>query len=386
MKRLQVWSLVAGTLFGVGAALAALGLHEKSTELPRPVVKARPRLLSEADGALAHVLMHWVPSLAPMVEETYRDFLSQLAADVDVTLVVGEPFAAPDRARLDTFLAGRRVHVVTAPGPITTWSKDRALVTAADERGIRRLVVPAEPTSGWRERHNDWATVGRVVAGSPDRLGLEVTPFDYDAGDFAVGGGRLLVDTNLLEKNRHRGYRTLGQLAARVSEYFQMPVVGLGNNWGDTPRHHLSMYMTPLRGNTVLVGDPRLAAELVGPGWTAGETSAETDEPLVADFSPATQERFERAARELRAQGFDVVRIPNVPFDDKTYIAYSNGVYEVRGGEERVYLPVYGVDALDQAAARIYEKLGWKVVPVRVRRLYRYHGTIGCVVNVLGRR
>jgi hypothetical protein len=276
--------------------------------------------------------------------------------------------------------------VVTAPGPITTWSKDRALVTGADERGVRRLVVPAEPSSGWRERHHDWATVGRVVGDRPDRLALEVTPFDYDAGDFAVGGGRLLVDTNLLEKNRHRGYTTLEQLVARLGEYFQMPVVGLGREWGDTPRHHLSMYMTPLRGNTVLVGDPRMAAELLGAEWRAGETSAETDEPLVADFSPATQERFERAARELRAQGFDVVRIPNVPFDDKTYIAYSNGVYEVREGQPRVYLPVYGEAALDRSAAGIYQRLGWKVVPVRVRRLYRYHGTIGCVVNVLGRR
>jgi hypothetical protein len=33
----------------------------------------------------------------------------------------------------------------------------------------------------------------------------------------------------------------------------------------------------------------------------------------------------------------------------------------------------------------VYEKLGWQAVPI-VRRIYRYHGTIGCVVNVLGRR
>jgi hypothetical protein len=394
MKRTRTWSVVGGTLIGVAAGLFGLRLCERSTEAPRAKFTARPRLLPEADGALDSVLLHWVPALEPVVEETYQDFLAQLGADVGVTLVVPEPFPAEERSRLDAFLTrahpsrglATRVRIVTVPGPITTWSKDRALVTAADDRGIRRLVVPAEPGGGWRERHHDWATVGRVVESSRDRWSLEITPFDFDAGDFAVGGGRLLVDSNLLEKNRHRGYLNLEQLTARLGEYFQMPVVGLGHAWGDTPRHHLSMYMTPLRGNTVLVGDPRMAEHLLAAGWAAGETSPETDAPLVADFTAPTRERFERAARELEAQGFSVVRIPNVPFDDKTYLAYTNGVYEVRGGRSVAYMPVYGVNELDQSARTVYEELGWTVLPVRVRRLYRYHGTIGCVVNVLGRR
>ena len=60
-------------------------------------------------------------------------------------------------------------------------------------------------------------------------------------------------------------------------------------------------------------------------------------------------ERFDRAARELEAEGFRVVRIPNVPLDDKTYLAYTNGVYEVRGGRQVAYVPAYDVPELDRA-------------------------------------
>jgi len=135
----------------------------------------------------------------------------------------------------------------------------------------------------------------------------------------------------------------------------------------------------------VLVGDPAAARGLLGADFTPGETSAETDAPLRADFTPPTLARFERAAAELAAAGYRVQRIPNVPFDDKTYISYTNAVFDVRDGARVVYLPVYDLPALDDAAKRIYERLGWQVRPVRVRKVYPQHGTIGCLVNVLRR-
>jgi hypothetical protein len=390
MARTRTWLVLTGVLAGAALGLVVLRHGERRPDAVRSMGPARPRLLPEADGALAHVALHWVPNLERLVEDTYRDFLAALPPEVMVTLLVPEPFTPADRGRLDAFLGrvdpklGARVRTVAVAGPITTWSKDRALVTAP-AGGVGRLIVPAEPGLTWRERHNDWATVERLVAESEGRFSREIAPFDFDAGDFAVASGRVLIDTNLLEKNRHRGYTTLRQLSARVSEYFAMPVVGLGQEWGDTPRHHLAMYLTPLRGPTVLVGDPRAAERIVGASWTPGENSPETDTPLVADFSAATVERFERAARELESQGFQVVRIPNVPFDDKTYIAYTNGVYEVRGGRQVAYMPTYDVPELDRAASSVYERLGWQVERIRVRRIYRFHGTIGCVVNVLGR-
>ena len=107
--------------------------------------------------------------------------------------------------------------------------------------------------------------------------------------------------------------------------------------------------------------------------------------PLVADFSDATQRRFDTAAERLGQLGYRVIRIPNVPLEDKTYITYTNGVYETRDGRRIAYLPIYGIDELDLAARETYARLSWEVRPIRVRHVYPFHGTIGCLVNVLAR-
>ncbi len=107
--------------------------------------------------------------------------------------------------------------------------------------------------------------------------------------------------------------------------------------------------------------------------------------PLRADFSPETVARFDRAAADLTNAGFRVVRIPTVPFDDKTYFAYTNGVYETRGDRRTAWVPSFGVPRWIRRHAAVYEQLGWSVVPVAVRDVYTQHGTIGCLVNVLSR-
>jgi hypothetical protein len=115
---------------------------------------------------------------------------------------------------------------------------------------------------------------------------------------------------------------------------------------------------------------------------------------MRGDFSDATIARFERAAKDLAAAGYRVVRVPTVAFDDKTYFAYTNGVYETRGARKIAWVPQYAdpslpdavkIAKLDEIAQKAYEDLGWTVHPVAVRAAYPYHGTIGCLANVLAR-
>jgi hypothetical protein len=151
--------------------------------------------------------------------------------------------------------------------------------------------------------------------------------------------------------------------------------------------------MAPL-GDVMLVGDPKAAIPILGADYVPGEASADTGDPLRADFSDMMVGRFERAAKDLAAAGYRVVRIPHVAFDDKTYFAYTNGVYETRGGKKIAWVPQYADESvpdaakmakLDAMARKVYEDLGWTVKPVRVRAAYPYHGTIGCLANVLAR-
>jgi hypothetical protein len=389
----QRLSTLLATAVGVALGLIGIWLTGRPAAGTAPVLRRAP-VLSEADGALKHVLLHWTPSADRDLARPYAEFLRALDHSVRITFVVSRELSDIETNLFTSRLKQidpseqllHRIDRVAVNGPITAWSKDRALVSARDSGSQRaRLIIPAEPSQVWKERHNDWRSVAGVVDRFPKEFELDATPFDFDAGDLAVGRGLLIFDTNFLEKNRRRGFSTLEQLAGRVGEYFQMQVVTLGHNPGDTPRHHLSMYMTPLTGNQVLVGNPAAARTLVGDGFRPGESRVETGEPLVADFSPATIARFEKAKADLVSRGFEVTSIVNVPFDDKTYLSYTNGVFEVRAGRRIAYVPTYDIPVLDEAAHATYRKLGWEVVPIHVRGLFPYHGTIGCVVNVLAR-
>lgn len=407
--RNRVGALYAALGIGLGlvAALAVLLLvsHRRAPPPPAPAKKLAGGLLREDSGALDEILVHYVPRLEPLVADAYADFLGTLSPSTRVVVVV--PKDASDAGTPATVSAAReglarllaridpsgglaaRTRVVDVDGPISVWSKDRALVLAPDDTATRTgFVIPVPPDPRWKERANDWRTLEQVAGAMPDRFYVRQLPIEFDAGDFDVAGDEVLVDDNLVTKNARRGVADVGELRRLLEGAFARPVVVLGHVDGDVPRHHMSMYVAALSGpggRVALVGDPREARALVGDPFVPGESDPDTGEALRADFSDATVARFDAAAVGLTAAGWRVVRIPEVPFLDKTYMAYTNGVYETRGGARIAWMPTFDLPALDARARQVYESVGWQVRPVRARQLYAYHGTIGCLVNVLAR-
>lgn len=383
--------IALGLVVAVVLLLRSGHRHAEKTAAHAPPAALSGVVVADDAGPLREVLMHYVPELEASFRPAYRDFLLSLAPETRVLFVVRRQ----DRTRLDAFLGAldasgdlaRRVRIVEIGRPLGIWSKDRALVLggAGGTGGKIELVVPPRTRAGEGSRPSDWDIVPAVAAALPDELEVRQLPIAFDAGDFAITKTRVLFDVNLFARNRGRGFRSPEELRERVRTLLGRDVLMLGSEPGDVPRHHMSMYMALLDGGVALVGDPEAGARLVGRDYVPGETSPETNQPLHADFSPATRARFERAAQDLAAAGFRVVRIPTVPFDDKTYFAYTNGIYETRAGRRVAWVPSFGEPALDQAARDVYQRLGWSVIPVSVRGLYADHGTIGCVVNVLSR-
>lgn len=386
---------LAGPVLGLGLVVAALVGHAhfaaaNVAPLPPPVV---PAIVSDDSSALREVLVHYVPEDEESFRETYRDFLGTLPKET--RLVAVHPKGT--RPQLDAFLASvrsdlaGRTRAIEVKTPLSIWSKDRALVLAEPAASTTTFLVPPRPRAGESGRPFDWDIVPTVAAAVPERFHVTELPIAFDAGDFAIAGKRVLYDANLYARNRGRGYPTVSAFHEKMKQLVGRDVVMLGAEAGDVPRHHMSMYMAPLDGNVVLVGDPAAGAKIVGPGFMPGEKSVETGALFRADTSEAMQARFDRAAADLTRQGFKVVRIPTVAFDDRTYFAYTNGVYETRNGKKTAWIPAFdsGDDSLtadlDAAARAVYASLGWEVRPVAVRKLYPRHGTIGCVVNVLAR-
>ena len=400
-RKISVLHAFLGVGLGLALAVGVLRMASRSrgAPLPAPALKLAGGVLREDSGALDEVLVHYVPRFEPLVADAYADFLGTLDPSTRVVVVVPEPEGgdgggATPREQLGRMLAridpsgalAARARVVEAAGPISVWSKDRALVLAPEADSPRTgLVIPVPPDPKWKERANDWRTLARVADAMPDRFYVRELPLAFDAGDFDVAAGTVLVDDNLVTKNRSRGVGNVEELRKLVGGLLARPVQVLGAVDGDVPRHHMSMYMAALDGGVALVGDPRAARAIVGDPYVPGESDPDTGEPLRADFSEAMGARFDRAAADLAAAGWRVVRIPEVPFLDKTYMAYTNGVYETRGSARIAWMPTFDLPELDARARAVYESLGWQVRPVRARGLYPLHGTIGCLVNVLAR-
>lgn len=392
----SVGAPLAGILLGLACAIVVLflrGRHVETRVAPTPALLARSSgVVADDAGPLREIVMHYVAELEPTFSATYTDFLRALPRETHVVMVIKRG----QRAHLDAFLTKigvgaaltPRMRVVELDVPLGIWSKDRALVLAppgASADAPIELVVPPRTKPGEGSRMADWDIVPSLASALPASFTVRQIPVAFDAGDFAVAGKRVLFDVNLFARNRARSYRSPQELRERLTGLFGRDVVMLGSAVGDVPRHHMSMYMAALDGGTALVGDPEAGARLVGRDFVPGEVSPETGEKLRADFSPATVARFERAAADLRAAGFSVVRIPTVPFDDRTYFAYTNGVYETRAGRRTAWMPTFGVPAIDDAARAVYERLGWTVIPISARAVYAQHGTIGCMVNVVSR-
>lgn len=392
----SVGASVLGVALGLLCAALVLVLYRRHGD---ERAAARPALLASASGVVAddagplrEIVMHYVPELERSFAATYRDFLGTLPRETHIVMVIRRGH----RARLDAFLGGleggaalvSRMRVVEIDAPLGIWSKDRALVLTPlgnEKQSKIELVVPPRTKPGEGSRPMDWDIVPAVAAALPASFDVRQIPIAFDAGDFAIAGKRVVFDVNLFARNRARSYRSPQELRERLKGLFGRDVVMLGSEVGDVPRHHMSMYMAVLDGSTALVGDPEAGARIVGRDYEPGERSPETGQPLRADFSKETVARFDRAASDLAAAGFRVVRIPTVAFDDKTYFAYTNGVYETRDGKRTAWMPSFGHAPLDAAARAIYEQLGWSVHPIAVRDVYAQHGTIGCMVNVVSR-
>jgi hypothetical protein len=80
------------------------------------------------------------------------------------------------------------------------------------------------------------------------------------------------------------------------------------------------------------------------------------------------------------------VRIPVAVLEGAgAYVTYTNALFDREASGPVVYLPTYRVPALDDAATRQYQELGFEVRPIDVSGIYSLNGSLGCLVNVLAR-
>lgn len=359
-------SVVLGVLAGVVAsALLVLVLGMWKGSAPRD------RLVAEdASGHLERVAIHYVPGMDARALPVWTQLFRVLPEDVEIVVAVQRAadferfrgrMAAANVPRLERF------RPVVVGHALTTWSRDRLAALEGDA-----ILAPPRVTTPIGPRAGDWEApfaIARDVYGASPKIADLV----FEGGDFAASEGYVFADANLIGRNLGRGDATKARLEAAVRAAFSgQQVVWLGDAAGEVPEHHIMMYMVPLDDREVLVGDVRRGAELA-PG-------------VRADADPGHAARFDRVAELLAARGFVVHRVPVVVLPGAgSYLTYTNALFDRDATGKVVYLPTYRTPALDAEAARIYERLGYRVVPIDVSTIHTLNGSLGCLVNVLAR-
>lgn len=386
---------------------------------PRP---ARPRLIPTAEGGIARMLLT-VPSYAVADEAlsgVYNGLLLALPATTAVVVLAHESTAADVRRWLEQAQRTKTSTVVEAPDHInfSVWAEDGYVVVRDDEADTTEFVEPFS-----FPRYGD-SLVADFVANATD-LDKTQAPLYFQGGNVLVGDDFFFIGADYpAESLRYMGsvlVPVAGESPAKFvhrlyGEYLDperrliylastVPVpaeqrrkiqldgqewteeVFVGNKAGTVqPIFHIDMFVALAGGKRVLVGDPRMAAEVLGM-------------PLQPH---AMAEVFDAVARSLHRRGFEVVRnpLPLAYVDDPDkkvrtwYFATSNNalVHAPASGRPAVFLPTYGhgpwesLAATDQRNREVWEGLGFDV-----HQLGDFHpfasnlGALHCIKKYLAR-
>ncbi|MGE0495804.1 MAG: hypothetical protein AB7S38_41750 [Vulcanimicrobiota bacterium] len=243
-----------------------------------------------------------------------------------------------------------------------------------------------------------------------DPQGKAIFPFEFVPQ--AELGHRLPYQLKNLEVPRLEGGVSLAQMyedeaVSLFQTQFGKPVTVMGKDDPNT-RHveepatdHLDMGLTPIDDHTFFVGDPGLATRLLAEMTPAERQQAEAklEQQLGYPVSLAQDsvenrdnpEDFDNYVRIVEKKGYKVVRLPHAEAGrvGSPYVSYNNCLMErfEKDGHEvrRVFLPVYGIDKLDDYAIKTWQEQGFEVHPMPLGVLSTRWGALRCISNWLDR-
>ncbi|MBI2267042.1 MAG: agmatine deiminase family protein, partial [Armatimonadetes bacterium] len=366
-------------------------------------------------------------------DASYLNVLRTLAENMPDTQFTILATGKSTRERIEGVLAemkddGRiqdisRFKVVDAGSNFSIWAQDSILVQgntfiAPDrmwypgygDRDVAQLAADANPGFQAIEFHGMYVDGGNEIA-SPEYLfvGSDALKFaasqmsSFPMQEYVINGMHLVGIPG----------ETKEDLARRIIETRfpsqKLVIIGSENPNGamEQPGFHIDMAVSMLgndlktRRPVAVVGDPSMAKRLIiqakerdpqGYQRAVDEIKSKLSSPAedpLQDLQDAAderyQERFDDVAKTLKEEGFIVDRIPHLGTERLAHrapwITYNNMLLD----EDRIFMPVFGLPALDNAAKAVYEKRGYNVVPVDMVTISSLEGAINCITKVLER-
>lgn len=387
---------------------------------------SKPELVPSADGSISEILLT-LPAYATseLFMPVYEDLMQKLPDGVRFVILTQRRIADEVARRVQELGLTSRTTLLRGPDEVafSIWAED-GYVFVHGEDGAGYFVEPFV-----FRRRGDALVADLVTSGTA--LRMYQAPLYFQGGNVLVGddffliGGDYVTETIqsgvldidpdatldeqlLVVAQAYRTYldhsRTPGIVASRVPvpSEASAEVTVKGQQWTDNfylgndpngtvqPIFHIDMFIS-LAGRAsngsyrLLVGDPRLAAEIL-----------ETEVPPYSMV-----EIFDDIAEQLAESGFEVIRnpLPLVSVADRRsrtrdwyFATANNALVEVDGDRRCVWLPSYGhtawpeLEKTDEANAAVWQGLGFET-----HLLGDFHpfaqrlGAVHCIKKYLGR-
>ncbi|PKK89455.1 MAG: hypothetical protein CVV64_14340 [Candidatus Wallbacteria bacterium HGW-Wallbacteria-1] len=382
-------------------AIAVLIAVQVSFFLCPVVLSQNPsELMVDNDGAIERVVIQYSTTFEKEILPTFMTFLKELHSDISVTLVCETSQDADfmnSMIKIWGIIRPDRIDVRVFGKPITVWARDRfALRAFRDNDSVDAIILPILSEDEDQDRVNDMEVPGFIMAGK-GVVTRSVTPgFFFEGGDMVSTSRRIFVGRNTL--NRFSGDEK--ELMSIMRREFGRDVIMLGGRGSEELVCHIDLIFSSLDENRVVLGDPMLTRRLLNESFSGDVVDSmairETlDIMKVSGIRPEgslqdAQIAYGVIRRQLDDLGYKVTALPVihcVDEDEEDYIiTYCNVLLDYRDDGNYVYMPVYGLDRLDDYAESVFENLGFHVKRVDISRLYQLGGTVRCVTNVMGRR
>ncbi|MDF1563079.1 MAG: agmatine deiminase family protein [Deltaproteobacteria bacterium] len=348
-------------------------------------------LMPAAGGALEQLELQFSGLGAERFLEVYAQLVPALDPGTEVVVTVEGPadearFAAAFRGWFPRGAARPALRFVHTGRPITSWARDRLAVIGGSGGEPLTLLAPPAPMVGPAQRVHDWVVPWTLADRLPGPPRIRAAAFRFEGGDLIADASHVFVATPLFERNP--GLAREGKLLARVEAATGLRALRVDAPGAPSPDHHIGMFVTPLGEGRVAVADPLLGLELLeAAGLLRDDLRLEIGGHLLTlDVSAERLARFATVARRLEEEGLEVIPLPALPTTSRYVIAsWNNALMERRGGRLQIYLPTYGLPALDDHAAAVLEAAGARVHPIRVDRLFRLGGSVRCLTAPLRR-
>jgi len=371
MKHIKL-TIIIGVLVGLGVAgVAMVWPKPDPLELPAPVA------IPDCDGTLDAIVLQYNVDAGEISGPVYRELITAMPQDVTIYVVCTRP-SSFGHLLFHTELPEECATPLFFNHEMSTWSRDR-WIALKDDQGTVTILAPRGEQGAeiWPQRAGD-AKIARELGLIIEDLQVQTSTLYFDGGDIVVDDQRAYVTPAVATRNIQKTVETREQLLETLESELGRPVVLLET----APPHHAGMFMMPIGDNRVMVGDPKIAAAMMG------VEEFETLLPDGADFRIETLEQFDAVAAQVEASGAQVIRVPVVSSPDgRTYLAYLNVILDQHDDTRTVYLPVYeGAEPLNTMATQIWTDAGFTVVPIDCTSAYRHGGSLRCLVNVLDRK